>query len=167
MFPELATGAIFLSCAAIIAADDYRYRIVPDLVLVIVFATGAFYGFWTAGRSGEGWLETLPALAFRSAVPGLSALAAALFYRFFRGREGLGLGDVKLMAAAGIWLPVTGSFYALAAASIAALVFTVAIALWRGKRAALTDSLPFAVFLAPTFWLLWVLVETGVCPALD
>jgi leader peptidase (prepilin peptidase)/N-methyltransferase len=78
-----------------------------------------------------------------------------------------GLGDIKLIAAAGIWLPVLGSFYAIALASIVALAGALALALWRGRTATLLDSLPFAVFLAPAFWLLWLLEEAGVLPALS
>ncbi len=39
-----------------------------------------------------------------AAIGGGSFLAIALLYKALRGREGLGLGDVKLMAALGAWL---------------------------------------------------------------
>ena len=89
-----------------------------------------------------------------------------MIYKVVRGRDGLGLGDIKLIAAAGVWLPVNGSFYAIAAASIFALAGTVAIGLWRRQAAALLNSLPFAVFLAPAFWLLWLLDEAKLLPVL-
>jgi leader peptidase (prepilin peptidase)/N-methyltransferase len=167
MFPQIAAGTVFLYCAVIIAADDYTFRIVPDRILAILFTTGALYGLLAKDNFGEDLQDTISGLAFRSAIPGLSALLLALAYRFVRGREGLGLGDVKLIAAAGIWLPVLGSFYAIALASIVALAGTVALALWRGRAATLLDSLPLAVFLAPAFWLLWLLEEAGVFPALN
>jgi leader peptidase (prepilin peptidase)/N-methyltransferase len=167
MFPQIAAGTVFLYCAVVIAADDYTFRIVPDRILVILFTTGAFYGLLAKDTFGEDLQDTISGLAFRSVIPGLSALLLALAYRFLRGRDGLGLGDVKLITAAGIWLPVLGSFYAIALASIVALAGTVALALWRGRAATLLDSLPFAVFLAPAFWLLWLLEEAGVLPALS
>ena len=167
MIPKIAAGAVFLWCAVVIAADDYQFRIVPDRILVILFTTGALYGLLAGDPLGEDLEDTISALAFRSAVPGLSALLVALIYKAVRGRDGLGLGDIKLIAAAGVWLPVMGSFYAIAAASIFALAGTVAIALWRRKAAALLDSLPFAVFLAPAFWLLWLLDEVKLLPSLN
>ncbi|MGB9163826.1 MAG: prepilin peptidase [Rhodomicrobium sp.] len=167
MFPQIAAGTIFLYCAVVIAADDYTFRIVPDRILAILFTTGALYGLLAKDNFGEDLRDTISGLALRSAIPGLSALLLALFYKFARGRDGLGLGDIKLIAAAGIWLPVLGSFYAIALASITALAGALAIALWRGRTATLLDSLPFAVFLAPAFWLLWLLEETGVLPALS
>ncbi len=167
MILEIAAGAVFLWCAVVIAADDYQFRIVPDRILVILFTTGALYGLLAGGPLGGDLEDTISALAFRSAVPGLSAYLVALIYKLARGRDGLGLGDVKLIAAAGVWLPVTGSFYAIAAASIFALAGTVAIGLWRRQAAALVDLLPFAVFLAPAFWLVWLLTETGLLPPLS
>ena len=140
MIPQIAAGAVFLWCAAVIAADDYTYRIVPDRILVILFTTGVLYGLLVKDTLGEDLEDRISALAFRSAVPGLSALLVALIYKLVRGRDGLGLGDIKLIAAAGVWLPVNGSFYAIAAASIFALAGTVAIGLWRRQAAALVDS---------------------------
>ncbi len=166
MIPQVAAGAVFLYCAVVIAADDYTFRIVPDRVLAILFITGALYGL--AGRDpfGEDFQDTIAGLAFRSAIPSLSVLLAALIYKFIRRRNGLGLGDIKLIAAAGVWLPVLSSFYAIAAASILALTYTLTMALWRGKADALLEPLPFAVFLAPAFWLFWLLEETGFSPPL-
>jgi len=167
MIPQIAAGAVFLCCAVVIAADDYTFRIVPDRILVILFATGALYGWLAKDSLGEDLGDTISGLAYRSAIPGLSALFVALLYKLVRGRDGLGLGDIKLIAAAGIWLPVLGSFYAIGVASILALAWTAAIGLWRGRTAALLDSLPFAVFLAPAFWFFWLLEETGLLPALS
>jgi leader peptidase (prepilin peptidase) / N-methyltransferase len=167
MFPQIVAGTVFLYCAVVIAADDYTFRIVPDRILAILFTTGALYELLAKDNFGEDFENTISGLALRSAIPGLSALLLALIYKFARGRDGLGLGDIKLIAAAGIWLPVLGSFYAIALASITALAGALAIALWRRRTATLLDSLPFAVFLAPAFWLLWLLQETGVLPALS
>ena len=139
-------GAIFLYCVVMIAQDDLAFRIVPDRFLVPLFATGAVYAFLNPGFPGESALDIISRLAYRSAILGILGLAAALFYRLLRGREGLGLGDIKLMAAAGIWLPPLESFHAITAASVAALIAMFAAALLRRQAFALTHSLPFAVF---------------------
>ena len=164
MLLELICGSVFLYCVIVIARDDLAFRIVPDRFLLIMFATGVLHGFLLAGLRGESFLDTVSWLAWRSAVPGLCVLSAATLYRLLQRREGLGLGDVKLISAAGIWLPVVASFYAIAAASIAALVFTAAISLWRAGTVAMAHSLPFAVFLAPAFWLFWLLDRMQLLP---
>ena len=161
---DLICGSLFLYCVIVIARDDLAFRIVPDRSLWIMFATGALHGFLAADSQGVSLAEIISRLAWRSATPSLCVLSAAMLYRLFRRQEGLGLGDIKLVAAAGIWLPVLASFYAITAASIAALVLTVAIGLWRGSAVLLTHSLPFALFLAPSFWFLWLLERIQLLP---
>ncbi len=150
-------GAVFLFCVVMIARDDWAFRIVPDCYLLLMGATGAVYAFLSSNESA---VDIVSGLAFRSAIPGLTGLAAAVLYRLLRGRDGLGLGDVKLMAAAGLWLPLMASFHAIAVASFAALIAIGVGGLRRGTKLVLTDSLPFAVFLAPAFWLLWIVEGT-------
>ena len=101
MFPQIVAGTVFLYCAVVIAADDYTFRIVSDRILAILFTTGALYGLLAKDNFGEDFENTISGLALRSAIPGLSALLLALIYKFARGRDGLGLGDIKLIAAAG------------------------------------------------------------------
>jgi leader peptidase (prepilin peptidase)/N-methyltransferase len=89
------------------------------------------------------------------------ATMAALFYafraayRWWRGREGLGLGDVKLAAVAGAWidwplLPFVVEFAALSG---------LALALYRARRAGAglrgDTKLPFAVGFAVAIFLGW------------
>ncbi len=105
MIPKIAAGAVFLWCAVVIARDDYQFRIVPDRILAVLFATGALYGLLAGDPLWEDLEDTISALAFRSAVPGLSTLLVALIYKVVRGRDGLGLGDIKLIAAAGVSAP--------------------------------------------------------------
>jgi leader peptidase (prepilin peptidase)/N-methyltransferase len=76
-----------------------------------------------------------------------------LVYAKLRGREGMGLGDAKLLAAAGAWTSWLGLPSILAIAAIAALVFALFA---RGRRLALADAVPFGPFLAAGFWLVWL-----------
>jgi leader peptidase (prepilin peptidase)/N-methyltransferase len=155
MLFDFLFGAVFLYCV-MIANEDWKTMIVPDLFLIILFAAGVLYGFQAAGSAGNNPGETASTLAYRSAIPGLFGLAVTSLYRVLRGRDGMGLGDVKLMAAAGVWLPLSASFFAVAAASLAAIAILVMVALiWKGADA-ISRPFPFAVFLAPAFWLSWL-----------
>ena len=160
MFAMVA-GTIFLYCVVMIVREDWIFRIVPDRTLVMLFFTGAIYEYVNPDFSQVSTLDAVSILAYRSVIPGLMGLAAAMLYRVLRGRDGLGLGDVKLMAAAGVWLPLLQSFHAITLASVVALVIVIAAAVWRGKALALSQSLPFAVFLGPAYWLLWILQGLG------
>jgi hypothetical protein len=55
----------------------------------------------------------------------LTFLIARIAYRGFRGREGLGLGDVKLAAAAGAWLSLPMLPIAIEIAAITALMLSL------------------------------------------
>jgi leader peptidase (prepilin peptidase) / N-methyltransferase len=82
---------VVAACLAGVLVFDARYLVIPDLyvlMLVVVAATGI-------GRLG--WLQAGLGAALGG---GLLWSVRALFQRF-RGVEGLGLGDVKLMAALG------------------------------------------------------------------
>ena len=78
------------------------------------------------------------------------------FYRRWRGRDGLGLGDVKLAGVAGAWLGLTTIFAALELAALTALAAYLLTALLRRRTLRGTAFLPFGAFLAPCIWLGWL-----------
>ena len=75
-------------------------------------------------------------------------------YARLRGREGLGLGDVKLAAAIGAWLPLDAIPLCFALAANAALAL-VLFAPLRGRPLEATARLPFGAFLCPALWLVF------------
>lgn len=90
-----------------------------------------------------------PLEAALGAALGYGSLAAlAYVYRRVRGREGLGLGDAKLLAAAGAWLGPGPLPILLLAAALLGLV--MAISYRTPLRAEM--ALPFGPPLALAFW---------------
>ena len=81
--------------------------------------------------------------------------ALAALYRAVRGRDGLGLGDAKLLAAGGAWVAWQGIGSILVVASVAALL---GVLLWRlaGRHIGADTRLPFGAFLAFGIWLVWL-----------
>ena len=67
----------------------------------------------------------------------------SLGYRAWRGREGLGAGDAKLLAAAGAWVGWQGLGSVVALGAVA----TLGLAVWR-KRLSAAASVPFGPGLA-------------------
>lgn len=82
-------------------------------------------------------------------------------YFGLRGREGLGLGDVKLTAAAGAWTGWEHLPYVILLAAVAALAFALAWAIARRKGLSGTERIPLGTFLAPSIWVVWSLRELG------
>jgi leader peptidase (prepilin peptidase)/N-methyltransferase len=80
-------------------------------------------------------------------------------YARLRGREGLGLGDVKLAAAAGAWTGWHDLPNVVLLAATAALGLALALASVRRSGLAATERIPFGAFLAPAIWIVWTLQQ--------
>ena len=94
---------------------------------------------------------------------GLALLLVAGLYRAVRGRSGLGLGDVKLMAVAGAWL----GWQPLPVVLLTAAAGGAGMALVRMARRepdALAAPLPFGTPLAVAIWCV-LLFERLATPA--
>ena len=72
-----------------------------------------------------------------------------------RGREGLGRGDAKLLAASGAWVGVGALPQVILLAAIGALAAAGCLRL-AGVRLGAQSALPFGPFLAAATWILWL-----------
>jgi leader peptidase (prepilin peptidase) / N-methyltransferase len=148
-----AFGAALALLMLAIAANDLRHFIVPN-----VFTGTAFLlGLIAAALFGDPpWMQAVLIGVVRALATALPFLALMLFYEWWRGRPGLGLGDVKLAAVAGVWLDwIT----IVGAIEVAALTALAAYIVWRyvlHRPVAATTPLPFGLFLAPAIWCGWL-----------
>jgi leader peptidase (prepilin peptidase)/N-methyltransferase len=139
-----------------IAAVDARLFIIPDELTVAALALGLAYA---AVQDADIWPQALAWALLRGAAPAALFFAVRAGYRWWRRREGIGLGDVKLAAVAGVWLDWPSIPIAVEIAAVAALgVYLVMHAVSR-RTVRRTTRLPFGLFLAPAIWLAW-LAET-------
>ena len=83
-----------------------------------------------------------------------------MLYRKVRGRDGLGAGDAKLLAAAGAWVGASGLPQVILFAAVAGLVAAACLRL-AGVRLGAASALPFGPFLALATWLVWLLPALG------
>ena len=95
-------------------------------------------------------------------IAGFAALAAIGWaYRRFRGREGLGGGDPKLLGALGLWLGWQALPLLLLLASLTGLAGALA-ARAAGRRVGASDAVPLGALMALAAWPLWLwLSRTG------
>jgi leader peptidase (prepilin peptidase) / N-methyltransferase len=137
---------------AVAIADADRY-IIPNELTGVAIALALL----RAGSVGPdaGWEGVLWAVG-RAAAVTLPLLALMEGYRRFRGRDGLGLGDVKLAAVLGAWLGWATIFAALEAATLAAIAAYLVHAFVYRRPLRGTAFLPFGSFLAPAIWLGWL-----------
>ncbi len=97
-------GAALATLALAIAVVDARRLIIPDELDALAFVAGlAAAGLAGQAAPGEAVLKAL----LRATLMSAAFFAFRAGYRGLRGREGMGLGDVKLAAVAGVWLDWT------------------------------------------------------------
>lgn len=149
-------GGIMLA----IAISDAQRLIVPDILSLPAIPAGLL-------------LNPLLSVSQPMHVTALAHLAAAVLalglflciryaYKAWRGREGLGLGDVKLAAAAGAWTGLDGLSWVILLAAVLALFFSFFSAAGEAGRLRATMAVPFGAFLAPSIWLIWSALQTGL-----
>jgi leader peptidase (prepilin peptidase) / N-methyltransferase len=148
-----AFGAALAVLMVAIAVSDLRRFIVPDLLTATAFVLGLIYA---ACFDIEPISEILVECLLRATATALPLLALMLLYEWWRGQPGLGLGDVKLAAVAGVWLDW---FAIVAVIEVAALIALAAFGISRyalKRPIGATTPLPFGLFLAPAIWLGWI-----------
>ena len=131
-----------------LGASDHVAWLLPDALTLPLLAAGLLIAWLGAGPSPL-QPAVAPISAALGAVAGYGALAGlALLYRHFRRREGLGLGDAKLLAAAGAWLGIERLPLVLLMAALLGLLTAL---LRRGPLRSDT-AVPFGPALALSFW---------------
>jgi leader peptidase (prepilin peptidase)/N-methyltransferase len=155
---ELATLAIALAAVAVaapamaailalvgwwlllLAVIDLRSRTLPDALTLPLIAAGLAEAALVPGET--------PADRLIGAALGYAAFAGlAALYRRLRGREGLGLGDAKLLAAGGAWL----GWAALPMIVLLAATAALAAAFISGRTRA-GSLIAFGPWLAAAIW---------------
>jgi leader peptidase (prepilin peptidase)/N-methyltransferase len=149
-------GAALALIAIAIAVIDARWFIIPNELSAAAFALALLY----AGATEPQRLQAVFFATLRGAVLAILFLALREGYRRLRGRDGIGLGDVKLAGVAGAWLswlamPIAIEIAALAAIAVFAVRHYVA-----GRPLDTALKFPFGLFLAPAIWLGWLIDVT-------
>jgi leader peptidase (prepilin peptidase)/N-methyltransferase len=134
---------VFTCLIVILTVTDLRVRLLPDLVNWPGFAAGLLFsafvppdhGFmqfliWRFGHRvvpayAAGLIDAALGAAFGSFLLwGLAAL-----YKVARGREGMGMGDVKMMAMMGAFLGLRGTFLTILVGSLLGSVIGLSLVL--------------------------------------
>jgi leader peptidase (prepilin peptidase)/N-methyltransferase len=145
-----------------IAIIDARRFIMPDELTAAALALGFLHA---AIEEPDMVLQALATAALRGAIVALAFFGLRLLYRRVRGREGIGLGDVKLAAVAGVWLDWWTIPIAIEIAALVALAAYATRLLYRGGSVHPMTKLPFGLFLAPAIWLSWLLDARFLIPS--
>lgn len=142
-----ATPMLGLCLIALATIDLATFRL-PDALTLSLVAAGCALSFCFDWSPSFTWRLVGAAAAFF----GLWMFAWA--YARLRDQQGLGLGDVKLMAAAGAWTGLGGVLPTLLFACAGALLFA-GFRFIAGNPLARNEPFPFGPFLATGLWIVW------------
>ena len=148
-----AAGAILAGLMLAIAVVDHRQMIIPDELNALAFIAGLIAA--GAGAPHAPLIAVGHAL-LRAGLMFLFFLGFRAAYRALRGLEGMGFGDVKLAAVAGVWIDWTFLPLVVEIAALSGLAAALYAHL-RGDGLDLKGRLPFGAFFAPAIWICWLI----------
>lgn len=145
---EALVAALFGWWLLLLAIIDLEHHWLPNRLTLPLLPLGL----------AVAWAGVGPPLADRiiAAAAGYAVLTLiAWSYRRVRGREGLGGGDPKLLAALGAWLGWQQLPLVLVGAGLVGLG-AIGTRWLRGEAVAATDRLPLGTLMALAAWPLWL-----------
>src|SRR4029077_16287500 len=135
----LLASRLVLGCILIVLfAIDLENHLLPNVITLPGIAAGLACSVVTE----PGWLDALIGIVVGG---GLLWAVAEIYYRV-RGEEGLGMGDVKMLAMIGAFVGWKLTLVTLMMASFAGSI--VGLLLIASRRGGLKYALPFGTFLA-------------------
>jgi leader peptidase (prepilin peptidase)/N-methyltransferase len=146
----MLASAVFGYVLLFIALVDFRTRLIPDGASFSLILSGPVILYALYGPAG---LKS----AVLGAVFGYGIFWLVAFaYKQLRGREGLGMGDAKLLAGGGAWMGAFALPWIILLASSSALVLLLISS--KGKTLHRETELPFGPALALAIYGLWLWV---------
>jgi len=136
--PLLAARLILVVILVVLFGIDLHHQILPNVITLPGIAIG--FAFSLAGPPG--WMASLTGIALGAGI--LYGIAAA--YYAVRREEGLGMGDVKMLAMLGAFLGWKAVLVTLILASFSGALVGVGIIAF--SRGTMRLALPFGTFLA-------------------
>lgn len=139
--PTVAFAVLFLFCSSLVVITfiDIEHQIIPDEISLSGVVIGFILSFFIKGHS---WTNSL----FGILLGGGSLLLVAYGYQLLTGKDGMGGGDIKLLAMMGAFLGWKAIPFIIFASSLVGSIVGVSIMLLQKKNSKL--AIPFGPYLA-------------------
>jgi len=139
--PSPAFAVYFLFCSALVVITfiDIEHQIIPDEISLSGIPIGFILSFFLKEHS---WLNSL----FGILLGGGTLLLVAYCYQRLTGKDGMGGGDIKLLAMMGAFLGWQAVLFIIFASSFVGSVIGISMMLFQKKDARL--AIPFGPYLA-------------------
>ncbi|UFS69637.1 prepilin peptidase [Geomonas sp. RF6] len=139
--PSFGFAVLFIFCSALVTITfiDLEHQIIPDVITLPGIVIGFIISFFIPQL---GWLNSLLGIL----AGGGSLLIVAYGYELLTKKEGMGGGDIKLLAMMGAFLGWKSILFIIFAASLIGSVVGIALMVAQKKDSKL--AIPFGPFLA-------------------
>ncbi len=148
--PEFFAYAAFTAALATVAFIDLDHKIIPNVIslpgIVVGFGIACLFGFVLPGGGVDALYPSVIDAAIGVVLGGGSLFLISFGYYVLTGREGLGFGDVKLLAMIGAFVGWKGVLFTIFTGSVVGALIGVFIMTFRGKGA--KYAVPFGPFLS-------------------
>src|SRR5918993_375664 len=136
--PLLATRLLFVCILIVLFGIDLEHQILPNSITL----PGIVIGLMFSLVAPPGWQDALIGALLGAGI--LYAIAGA--YYLWRREEGMGMGDVKMLAMIGAFLGWKAVLVTLVLASFSGAI--IGVMMMSAQRGGMKFALPFGTFLA-------------------
>ena len=147
-----ALMAIGLTCTLVaISMIDYDYQLIPDSIVLPLVWVGLAMSLFHP-MSGAEILFIAPSNSIIGAMVGyLSLWSVYQLFKLITGKEGMGYGDFKLLAALGAWLGLQAVPMIILMSAVVGAIVGIGLIVIRGRDRQL--PIPFGPYLAAAGWI--------------
>ncbi len=151
-----ALAAIGMTCAlVVISLIDADHQIIPDSIVIPLLWAGLLMSL-AHPLAGADTLFVAPGDAITGAAAGyLSLWSVYWLFKLVTGKEGMGYGDFKLLAALGAWLGWQLLHVIILMSAVVGAIVGISMIVFRGRDRRI--PIPFGPYLAAAGWItmLW------------
>ncbi len=151
-----ALAAIGMTCAlVVISLIDADHQIIPDSIVIPLLWAGLLMSL-AHPLAGADTLFVAPGDAITGAAAGyLSLWSVYWLFKLVTGKDGMGYGDFKLLAALGAWLGWQLLHVIILMSAVVGAIVGISMIVFRGRDRRI--PIPFGPYLAAAGWItmLW------------
>jgi leader peptidase (prepilin peptidase)/N-methyltransferase len=146
--PSIAPSVFLFFYLSLLSWFDFKYWRLPNNGTIPLIGLGIVHAHVSGGSL---------ALSISGAAVGYSVIwTIAAWWKQVRKKDGIGMGNAKLLAAAGAWNGLISLPYLVLIASVSGLLwtYTTKAHLTHGNK--VRGAIPFGPFIVLGFWLVWL-----------
>ncbi len=143
----IAGSCVLLAFLIGLSAIDFQTGLLPNWLTLPLIGLGLVQN-WAIGNDVAFFI-------IGGIVGYLAVYLLSAFWSHYRGEQGIGLGDAKLLAAAGTWLGPLNLPGVLLIASTAGLAVVIVLSLLKREAVRSRQAIPFGPYIALGMWTIW------------